>query len=140
MYYHFSIKRQEGIYKALCCELPISQVSANSYETLKEMMVDELNIYLSDKTKKIFLPEEYPEFLNGNIQRIGISHYLAFSVLLRYTRDKNGITQKTAAKKMGYTSTWAYQRLEQNANPCISTIKKVIELFPDYPIHHLFKR
>ncbi|HUI70338.1 MAG TPA: hypothetical protein VL354_07425 [Spirochaetia bacterium] len=44
---------------------------------------------------------------------------------------KSRFTQKEAARRLGMSSIYSYQRLERRANPSLATIKKVTTLFPD---------
>ncbi|MEI6790854.1 MAG: helix-turn-helix transcriptional regulator [Myxococcaceae bacterium] len=58
---------------------------------------------------------------------------LAFSV--RYHRLKHGLSQKDAAKKMGFSDIFSYQRLESSrSNPTLKTLWKLRELFPEFSL------
>lgn len=140
MYYHFSIERHDGFFLANCCELPDCEVQEKNIKDLNEKMYDKLFDYLFTKTKRIYLPEQHPELFSGHIQNIKIEDSMAFGVLLRYTREKNNLSVQSTAEKLGYECVWEYQKLEHKSDPSLSLIKKIIRVFPDFPINYLFKR
>jgi hypothetical protein len=49
-----------------------------------------------------------------------------------------GLTQKEAAKRMGFKSLYSYQRLEKKCNATLDMIAKIKTLFPDFSIDFAF--
>ena len=59
-------------------------------------------------------------------------------LMVRYHRMKKRLTQKQAAKKMGFKNLYSYQRLEKKCNATLEMIAKIKGLFPDFSIDFAF--
>jgi len=54
---------------------------------------------------------------------------------VRFCRLRHGLTQREAAKKMGFDTIYSYQRLEgRRCNPSLKIISKIKQTFPDFSI------
>ncbi len=63
---------------------------------------------------------------------------IAFAVLLRHFRKKHNLSQKKAAKLLNMKNVYSYQRLDKKANPRLSMLMKIHEVFPDFPTGMIF--
>jgi transcriptional regulator with XRE-family HTH domain len=59
---------------------------------------------------------------------------IAFAQLLRQARIKARKTQREIQEAMGLPNKTSYTRLERRGNLTLSTISKVLEVFPDFPL------
>jgi DNA-binding XRE family transcriptional regulator len=54
---------------------------------------------------------------------------------VRYWRIRHGLTQKEAAKRMGFDKLYSYQRLEaRRCNPSLKIITMVKNVFPEFSL------
>jgi transcriptional regulator with XRE-family HTH domain len=55
--------------------------------------------------------------------------------MIRYNRIQQGLTQKEAAKRLGFENIYSYQRLEtKNCNPTLRLLSQIKNVFPDFSI------
>ncbi len=72
-----------------------------------------------------------------NIFEVPLDPQIAFAFMVRYNRIKYGITQREAAKRMGFDTLYSYQRLEsKRCNPSLRIISKIKQVFPDFSIDY----
>ncbi|MBI9104735.1 MAG: type II toxin-antitoxin system HicB family antitoxin [Spirochaetales bacterium] len=136
MKYTFKIHNDPDGYWAECVELDGCVTQGDSQEELEKNMSEALNLYLEERPGSNMvdpLPLEIPPVGNEYVQ-IQVDPEIAFSVVLRYTRRQHGMTQKEVAEKLGAKSLFGYQRYEARSNPKLSTIRKLLEIFPDFPV------
>lgn len=137
MKYHFKVHKEKEGFWAQCIELPGCVTQADTSEELERNMEEALNLYVEEpeSSKDIYpFPDETIK-ASRNVVEIQLDPQIAFAFLVRQYRLKNGLTQKQAAKKMGFDSLYSYQRLEaKRCNPNLITIKKVKETFPEFSL------
>lgn len=137
MKYHFKIHKEDDGYWAECVELEGCHTQAGSEDELKENMHEVLNLFLNEPSdsKKIFsLPRKLVR--GSNIAKVEVEPRIAFAFHLRRLRLKHKITQKEAARRMGFKNLYSYQRLEnaKTANPELATIIQIKRVFPEFSI------
>ena len=133
MKYHFKIKKEKTGYSASCIELNGCRTQANTLEELQENMREALDAYLDEPaTSKEILPIPNEKIKGRNIKGVECDVCIAFALLVRQARLKHNLTQRNVAKKLGYKNVFAYQKLEntKTANPTLTTIKKIKDVFP----------
>ncbi len=137
MKYHFKYKKEGATYWARCVELRGCYTQGKTLQELKENMHEALNLYLDEpaNSKTAFAPPK--KFVKGrNIIAVAIEPRIAFALNLRHLRAARGLTQKEAAKRLGFKNLFSYQRLESSktANPELVTLAKIKELFPEFDL------
>ncbi len=139
MKYHFKIHKEKEGFWAQCLELQGCVTQADTLEELEQNMEEALNLYLEEpeSSKDIYSFPDESIHLSRNIVEVQVDPQIAFAFLVRQFRLKNGLTQKQAAKKMGFDNLYSYQRLEsKRCNPNLTTLKKVKEIFPEFSIDY----
>lgn len=139
MEYHFNIHKEGKGFWAQCIELKGCITQANSLRELQVNMSEALNLYIEefeDSDDVAVLPDLSIK-LRKNIVAVMVDPQVAFAFLVRYYRIKNGMTQREAAKKLGFPSIYSYQRLEtRKCNPRLETIALLKKLFPELSIDY----
>lgn len=139
MEYHFNIHKEGKGFWAQCIELKGCITQANSLRELQVNMSEALNLYIEefeDSDDVAVLPDLSIK-LRKNIVAVMVDSQVAFAFLVRYYRIKNGMTQREAAKKLGFPSIYSYQRLEtRKCNPRLETIASLKKLFPELSIDY----
>ena len=140
MKYHFKTHREGRGFWAECIELEGLLTQADTKEELWENMNEALNLYLQEPVDSDYIAALPNPKLNKktNLVEISVHPEIAFAFMVRYHRLKNKLTQKEAAKKMGFTSLYSYQRLEKKCNATLEMIAKIKNLFPDFSIDFAF--
>lgn len=142
MNYHFKVHKETTGFWAECLELEGCHTQADTLEELKSNMSEVLNLYLSEpENSKVIFPLPDKNMISVNIHKIDVEPKVALSFLLRRNRILHKLTQAQAADKLGLKSLWSYQRLEKpsSANPTLSTMKKLQNIFPDLELNLVFK-
>jgi predicted RNase H-like HicB family nuclease len=140
MKYHFKIHKEDNGFWAECLELAGCVTQGNSREELADNMQEALNLYLEEPESVTYLPP-FPDNtykLSSSIVEVTAHPAIAFGLLVRYYRVKNGLTQKEAAKHLGIKNIFSYQRLERRCNATIEIIGKLLSLFPELPLQQIF--
>jgi antitoxin HicB len=111
-------------------DLPGCFSSGQSLEDAVGKAEEALNAYLESlDSRSLSIPE--PSTLSGEeFYSIAPSLNVSFAITLKQEREKQGLTQKEVAKRMGVN--WsAYQRIEnpRKTNPTLSTIDKLQKVF-----------
>lgn len=100
-------------------------------------MKEALDLYLEEpKTSRdvASLPDEKIK-KTKTIQEVPVNPQIAFALLVRHSRIKQGLTQRQAAKKLGFDNLYSYQRLEtKKCNPSLKTLSKVKHFFSEISI------
>jgi antitoxin HicB len=139
MKYHFKVHKEAKYYWAQCLELEGCITQAKDLEELSDNMREALNLYVqeSEDSKDLAaLPDESIR-KSKNIVEVALDPEIAFSFMVRYYRIKHGMTQKEAAKEMGFDTIYSYQRLEaKRCNPSLKIISKIKKIFPDFSIDY----
>lgn len=134
MKYHFKIHQESKGFWAECIELKGCVTEGDTIEELCDNMQVALNLYLEepiDSKEVAPLPQKIA--VSNSIVEVPVCPQIAFAFLVRYYRHKQGLTQKQAAKKMGFEKMYSYQRLESGrCNPSLKTMSKIKEVFPDF--------
>ncbi len=137
MYYHFKIHKDKNGYWAECIELQGCNTQADTKKELYENMKEALNLFLDEPAESnVLFPLPKKRLKAYNIMKVPVNTRIAFSFLLRRERLLHKMTQKEVAKKIGVKNIYNYQRLEysKTANPALSTLVKIKEVFPDLNI------
>jgi len=133
------IKRKKVI-GSECLELNGCVTQADHLETLQTNMEEALNSYLDEPidSKAIFsLPLR--KVRRRNVTKVSVDPSIAFAFILRRSRLEQKWTQKETAKKLN-VGLFSYQRLENSkfANPTLSTVAKLKEIFPKLYLDSIF--
>lgn len=139
MKYHFKISQDSNRYFSKCVELNNCTAEGSTLEEIEKNMEEELNLFLSKYQKEmpIFpLPDNLKS--GESLVEVKVNPQIAFGVILKHIRNKNNLTQAEAAQKIGFKSTYSYQKYEKKSNPRLSTINKIIKLFPDFPVELIY--
>lgn len=137
MKYHFKIQAEsKGGYSAQCIEIPGCLTQGDTLAELRDNMQESLNLAVSepeDSKYLVALPKKVK--LGKNIEEVALDPQVALAFSVRYHRLRNGFSQKDAAKKMGFSDIFSYQRLESpRCNPTLKTLWKLRELFPGFSL------
>ncbi len=139
MKYHFKVHKEGKYFWAQCIELEGCITQAKDMEELVDNMQEALNLYVQepeDSKDLAALPDESIK-KSKNLVEIALDPEVAFSFMVRYYRIKHGMTQKEAAKEMGFDTIYSYQRLEaKRCNPSLKIISKIKKMFPDFSIDY----
>ena len=139
MEYHFTIHKEDKGFWAQCIELEGCITQADSMTKLQKNMQNALNLYIAeseDSTDLATLPDHLIKS-KKNIVTVAVDPQVAFAFLVRYYRIKNGMTQKEAARKLGFPNIYSYQRLEmRKCNPRLETIASLKKLFPELSVDY----
>jgi predicted RNase H-like HicB family nuclease/DNA-binding XRE family transcriptional regulator len=141
MQYHFKVYKEDNGYWASCIELEGCHSQGDTIEELKKNLEDALNLYLDEPSNsRIVFPQPDTEIKGDDIISVKVDPHIAFANYLRMIRITHKMTQKEAAHKLGYKSTWAYQKLESSSktNPELKTISKIKEVFPEFDVNLIF--
>lgn len=140
MKYHFKVHKEGSGFWAECVELEGLLTQADTKDELLENMQDALNMYLQEPAESDYLASLPDSKLSkkSNLVQVAVDPEIAFAFMVRYHRLKKRLTQKEAAKKMGFKSLYSYQRLEKKCNATLDMIAKIKNLFPDFSIDYAF--
>ena len=137
MKYHFKLHKEEKGYWAQCIELQGCITQGDTLKEVGENMKEALDLYLEEpKTSRdvASLPDEKIK-KTKTIQEVPVNPQIAFALLVRHSRIKQGLTQRQAAKKLGFDNLYSYQRLEtKKCNPSLKTLSKVKHFFSEISI------
>ena len=140
MKYHFKVHKEGKDFWAQCIELEGCITQANNLKKLENNMQEALNLYIEeadDSEDVAFFPDNSIK-AKKNIIEISVDPQIAFSFLVRFYRIKHRMTQKEAAKKLGFPNIYSYQRLEKRkCNPRLETIASIKKLFPEFSIDYV---
>jgi antitoxin HicB len=137
MKYHFKVHKEGTGFWAECIELSGCVTEADSMEELRENMEEALNLYIEEpETSKKLAPLPDDSITHSRtIVEVQLDPLIAFSFMVRYYRIKHGLTQKEAARLLGFDQIYSYQRLEnRKCNPSLRIISKLKKVFPDFSL------
>jgi antitoxin HicB len=139
MEYHFKIHKEGSGFWAQCIELEGCFTQANSLKNLQVNMRKALHLYIEEpesSTDLAVLPDNSIR-LKKNIVKVAVDPKLAFAFQVRFYRLKHKMTQHEAAKKLGFSNVYSYQRLERRkSNPRLETIVLLKKLFPELSVDY----
>ncbi len=139
MNYHFTIHKEGKGYWAQCIELVGCITQGENLKELNSNMQEALNLYIEEADESddlASLPINSMK-MKKNIIKVAVDPQVAFAFLVRFYRIKHGMTQKQAAKKLGFSNIYSYQRLEtRKCNPRLETIAAIKKLFPEFSIDY----
>jgi predicted RNase H-like HicB family nuclease/DNA-binding XRE family transcriptional regulator len=139
MKYHFKVHKEGKYFWAQCMELEGCITQAKDMDELVENMQEALNLYIQepeDSKDLAALPDDSIR-KSKNVVDIALDPEIAFSFMVRHYRIKHGMTQREAAKEMGFDTIYSYQRLEaKRCNPSLKIISKIKKIFPDFSIDY----
>jgi len=141
MFYNFKIHKDKNGYWAECVELKGCVTQAETYDELLNNMEEVLNLYLDEPAdSKIIFPLPKDDINKKNIIKIPVDHKIAFALKMKILRAKKGLSQRQVADLLGMKNIYSYQRLESSkkANPSLSTIARIKNIFPDFNIDDIF--
>ncbi len=111
-------------------DLPGCFTNGDSIDAAKLHAEEALTGYLESlDSRKLSIPE--PSMISGvDIFSITPSLNVSFAITLKQERERQGLTQKEVARRMGVNWT-AYQRIEnpRKTNPTLATIGKLQKVF-----------
>jgi len=139
MEYHFNIHKEGKGFWAQCIELKGCITQANSLKELQANMCEALSLYIeeSDDSDDVAVLPDLSIKLTKNVVTVAVDPQVAFAFLVRFYRIKHGMTQREAAKKLGFSNIYSYQRLEtRKCNPRLETIASLKKLFPELSIDY----
>ncbi len=141
MKYHFKIVKEEKGFFAKCLELRGCMTEADDKQELAYMMEDALIAYLSEPSySKVILPlSDSTIKQTKSVVGVSLDPNFSFSVLLRHYRISHHLTQKEIQYKLRMKNIYSYQRLEKRKKTTLSTIQKIIRVFPDFPKEKIFE-
>ena len=137
MKYHFKIHKEGSRFWAQCLELEGCITQADSRKELDKNMQDALNLYIEEEADSIDLAAMPNSVIKASktVVEVFVDPQVAFTFLVRYWRIRHGLTQKEAAKKMGFDKLYSYQRLEaRRCNPSLKIITMVKKIFPEFSL------
>ncbi len=139
MEYHFNIHKEGTGFWAQCIELKGCITQANSLKKLHANMQEALNLYIEEAENSddvALLPDRSIKLTKG-VVAVAVDPQVAFAFLVRFYRLKHGMTQREAAKKLGFPSIYSYQRLEtRKCNPRLETIALLKKLYPELSVDY----
>ena len=140
MFYHFKVKKDISGFWAECVELKGCVTQGDSKEELMRNAYEALNLFLEEPDNSDYEIQPPAKAVKGNnIVQVVVDPTIAFALQMKFIRQKNGLTQKEAALRLGMKNIYSYQRLEsaRKANPNLSTICKIKRIFPELMIDDL---
>lgn len=141
MYYHFKIHKEEKGYWAECVELKGCNTQSDTLEQLYPNMEEALNLYLNEPdNSKVEFPLPMKNAIGKNIVNIPVDPQVAFALKMKILRSRKGLSQRQVADLLKMKNIYSYQRLEstKKANPSLSTIARIKEIFPEFNIDDIF--
>jgi len=143
MFYQFKIHKENKGYWAECVELDGCSTQADTMDKLVRNMENVLNLFLAEpeKSNHIFpLPKKTSKITGKNIVQVQVHPSVAFSMLIRQTRIKAGLTLREMADILNYKNINSYVKLEkaETANPQLKTLANIKAHFSDFPVALLF--
>jgi antitoxin HicB len=142
MFYHFKIHKEKKGYWSECIELKGCNTEADTLDKLYKNMEEVLNLYLNEpENSKIIFPLPQKIVSGKDIITIPVDPKIAFALKMKIFRSKKGLSQKQVADLLGMKNIYSYQRLEstRKANPNLSTIARIKQIFPEFNIDDVFK-
>lgn len=137
MKYHFKIHKEGKGFWAECLEFEGCITQGKTLEELHKNMQEALNLYIQEPEDSTDL-SPFPDVSikkSRTVVEVPVDPEVAFAFLMRYYRIKHRMTQKEAAKRMGFGTLFSYQRLEgKKCNPNLKTISKIRQVFPDFSV------
>lgn len=137
MKYHFKVHKEGNGFWAQCLELEGCVTQADTREELDKNMREALNVYIEEEadSKDLAAMPDNSIKPSKTIVEVFVEPQVAFTFLVRYWRIRHGLTQKEAAKKMGFDKLYSYQRLEaRRCNPSLKIISMVKKVFPEFSV------
>ena len=123
-------KEENNTYSVEFPDLPGCFSSGNTLDNAKAQAEEALTAYLESLDSRSISIPEATALSGADIYPIAPALNTAFAITLKQEREKQGLTQKEVAKKMGVA--WsAYQRIEnpRKTNPTLATIEKLQKVF-----------
>jgi antitoxin HicB len=137
VHYHFRIHKEKNKYWAECLELDGCFTQADSLPELHENMREALNLYIQEPDNSRFvapLPDATIK-KTRTVVEVPLEPHIAFAFLVRANRILRRMTQKKAAKAMGFDKLYSYQRLESaGCNPTLEILARVKRVFPEFTL------
>ncbi len=137
MKYHFRVHKERGGYWAECIELKGCRSEGDTADELAENMREALDLFLDEPPSSSHVHPLPRKRVNGRrIVEVPVSPRIAFATCLRALRHHRSLTQKQAARLLGFKNLYSYQRLEspKSANPELATLVKIKRVFPDFDL------
>lgn len=141
MEYHFNLHRDEDTIWAEGIELPTCMTQGDTITELRLNLSEALDGFLDEPvgTNMTFPDPDKNIKPSDDILAIEVSPNIAFALQVRKIRLDKRLSQAEMQKKLGFKSRTSYTRLESTrCNPSLTTIQKVFDVFPDFPIAEIF--
>lgn len=142
MKYHFRVHKDSDGWWAQCLELDgcRTQSPDGSREGLDLAMSEVLDLYLDEPDHgEIFpLPDAHHEG-KRNVANVPVAPGAALALRLRHLRKEMGISQQEAARRVGMSNLYSWQRLEKGstANPSLRTLARLKNGFRELRLEEL---
>ncbi len=121
-----------------CIELEGCHTQADTEEELYKYMKEVLDLYLNEPEGSERVAPLPKEKVKGNdIVQISVDPKIAFGLYMRYLRRKHKFTQQQLADMLGMKNIYSYQRLEKKANPTLTLLEKVKQIYPEFNLDEL---
>jgi predicted RNase H-like HicB family nuclease/DNA-binding XRE family transcriptional regulator len=133
MRYHFRIHKENNGYWAESLEKGLGvSTQGDTLEELEKNIREALNLALNEPDDSRWIPPMPDESWQGkDVLSIAVEPRLALATMVRVTRLKQGLSQRSVAEKMGIKHIRQYQLLESGeANPELATLVKLKRTFP----------
>jgi predicted RNase H-like HicB family nuclease len=133
MKYHFKIHRDPDGLWAECIELEGCHTQADTEIELYDYMKEVLDLYLDEPEYSVKLDPLPDENIKGkDIVEIEVDPKIAFGLYMKHLRKEHKFTQKQVMDMLGMKNLQSYQRLEKKANPSLSMLKKIKQVYPEF--------
>jgi antitoxin HicB len=139
MKYHFKVYKEDHGYWAQCLDFEGCQTQGDTIEELEKNLKEVLDLCLNEPLGSKVIPP-LPKKITAaeNIMLVDPHPTIAFAVLLKNIRHEKNMTQKQVATKLGMKNIYSYQKLEKKANPTLTTLAKIYEVFPEISFNDIF--
>jgi antitoxin HicB len=142
MNYHFRTHKERDGWWAQCLELDGCQTQSHdgSREGLDLAMSEALDLYLDEPDHgEIFPLPDARHQGKRNVVEVPVDPGVALALRLRHLRKDLGISQQEAARRVGMSNLYSWQRLEKGstANPSLRTLARLKNGFRELKLEEL---
>lgn len=129
-YARIEYNKEDKVYEVSFPDFKNINTFGNTINEALEMAKDAINGYLEVAYKISAEVPEAKEHKGKNLYCIRPSANIALAIILRWEREKKGLSQKSVADKLG-VAYQVYQKIEtpKQSNPTLKTLEKLGEIF-----------
>lgn len=141
MKYHFLIEEDGDEFLIKCVELPECYGKFRNKKSLNSKLIQLLSGYLFENAEQLVGEFKLEDGVNpDSVYEYEVPYYLAFPVLLKYTRLKNNMSYQEASEACGLKSfILDYERYEMGEIPTLSVFHQIVSKMPGFPIEIFFQ-